>query len=118
MAAARSARSATRDTPTDEPRLAGFTNTGYDRPAASTRSSMSSSSVSRTPSQPAWGSPLAARTSLALRLSMHSAEASTPEPTKGIAGQLEHPLHRAVLPTGAVEQREDDDGERRRGERG
>ena len=42
---------------------------------------------------------------------MHSAEPSTPEPTNGHAGQLEHPLHGAVLAVGAVQQRQDDDRE-------
>ena len=42
---------------------------------------------------------------------MHSADAEHAGADEGHAGQLEHPLHRAVLAVGAVEQREDHDGD-------
>ena len=41
-------------------------------------------------------------------LSMAAAEAKTPEPDVGDAGQLEQALERAVLAVGAVQQRQDD----------
>ena len=61
------------------------------------------------------GMPWSRSTDLKTSLSMQSAEASTPAPTYGHAGQLEQALHRAVLAERPVQDGEDhvDVGQRR-----
>ena len=54
------------------------------------------------------GIPLSRITALNRSLSMQSAEAATPAPTYGHAGELEQPLHRPVLAERPVQHREHD----------
>ena len=49
------------------------------------------------------GIPASRKSRLAMSLSMATADPTTPLPTYGHPGHLEHPLHRAVLPIGTVE---------------
>ena len=68
-------------TPTDEPMLDGFTNSGSPSWSAIAVGVWGETSCSRKASHRAWSMPCWASTCLAIALSMASAEPSTPAPT-------------------------------------
>ena len=98
--------------PTLDPARAGFTNTGSFSALASRGQAcvpvgpQSRGATDDVRARPAARPPRAA--TFITALSIAAAEASTPEPTYGHAGELEQALDRAVLAVRAVQQREDD----------
>ena len=86
--------SCTFEMPTDEPRRAGFTNTGYVEAGAS------SASPSRSVTLRATGIPRSRSTALKRSLSMHSADAATPAPTYGTPASSSSPCTVPSSPNG------------------
>ena len=97
------------DTPTDEPMLAGFTNAGSPRSAASSAGSPGVSSAHRA-AEPRLRDPGGERDLFGHRLVHAHRRAEHPAAHVRHAGEFEHALHGPVLAERTMEQREHDLG--------
>ena len=102
MAPSRSSGADTFEMPTEEPALAGFTNTGYPRPATRLRTSSGSLShcADVTTVHGPVGRPAPASIAFMWPLSMAADEAKTPDPTYGVPAISSRPWRVPSSPQG------------------